>query len=243
MALLNLSFSSFYHTSIKSDHGTPREIQVQCPGTPARARAGAGTVRDSQTLILSGEADPGGPRRSHGMVFRISLYRKHAKKGVFRFFRMKVRVLRVALFCVLPVACLGFQTSLVHIPQCWKFRPTSPGSPSQRQWRLLNLKPASFQRAHTTTLKSLSNHPVGRSTGPKWTFSRTKKFNYFVQRLNYFVQRLLVGGILSKLAIFMAVTAIFIFGGAFFIWLACSERCSIEYALSKSYMLLFRSVP
>ena len=154
---------------------------------------------------------------------------------------MKVRLLRVALFCVLLVTCLGFQTtSLLHIPQCSTFRPTLP---SQRQLRLLNLKPALVQRVHITTLKSHSNHPVGRSTGPKWTFSRTKKFSYFVQRLNYFVQRLLVGGIFSKLAIFIAVTAIFIFGGAFFIWLACSERCSIEYALSKSYMLLFRSAP
>jgi hypothetical protein len=153
---------------------------------------------------------------------------------------MKV-LLRVAPFCMLLLTCFGFQTtSLRYIPQCSKSRPTSP---SQRQSRLLNLKPASVLRVHTRTLKSHSNHPVGRSTGPIWTFSRTKKFSYFVQRLNYFVQRLLVGGVISKLAIFIAVTAIIIFGGAFFIWLACAERCSIEYALSKSYMLLFRSAP
>jgi hypothetical protein len=169
---------------------------------------------------------------------RVARAGQRLKRGQGYIFRMQVWQLRVSQFYVLLVTCLGFHTtSRSYIPQHSKFRPNFLQN-FQRQVRLVDLKPVSVENGHKTTLKSYS-----KSAGPKWIFSRTKKFNYFFQRLNYFVQRLLVGGVISKLAIFIAVTAIFIFGGAFFIWLAYPERCSIEFALSKSYMLLFRSFP
>jgi hypothetical protein len=62
--------------------------------------------------------------------------------------------------------------------------------------------------------------------------------------VNYFIQRMLLGGLYTQITIFIAVASFFISCGALLIWLVCWDgTCSLQYAMLKSYMLLFRYAP
>jgi hypothetical protein len=57
---------------------------------------------------------------------------------------------------------------------------------------------------------------------------------------NYVVEKIFTGGTVSQFTFLLFLATFFVSGGALLIWLAAFGESSLQYAVSKSYMLLFR---
>ena len=61
-------------------------------------------------------------------------------------------------------------------------------------------------------------------------------------RIDYFVERLLSKGTLTQVLVLVFLSSLIVACGALLIWIAALGSGSVEYAISKSYLLLFRFV-
>ena len=57
---------------------------------------------------------------------------------------------------------------------------------------------------------------------------------------NYMIEKLFTGGTTPQFTFLLFVATIFVSGGALLLWLAAFGENTLQFALSKSYMLLFR---
>ena len=58
--------------------------------------------------------------------------------------------------------------------------------------------------------------------------------------INFFIERLLSRGASTQFVVFVALSTLIVIFGAVLIWIACFGSSTLEYSLSKSYLLLFR---
>jgi hypothetical protein len=63
------------------------------------------------------------------------------------------------------------------------------------------------------------------------------------RHVNYLVERMFTGGAVSQFAFLLIVATSFVSGGALLIWLAAFGESTLQFAITKSYMFLFRCPP
>ena len=119
--------------------------------------------------------------------------------------------------------------ALSRVPELGKYQPPLPLKQSFGDPKI-----TSNQNHIRQTNKPMS------SVSNLWIFSRTK----VAAIIKYFIQRMLMGGPVTQVAIFVTVSIFIISCGAFLIWLACwNTTCTLDEAMIKSYVLLFRYFP
>ena len=60
-------------------------------------------------------------------------------------------------------------------------------------------------------------------------------------RINYLIEKLLSKGTVTQFVVLVIISAVIVACGALLIWIAALGSGTLEYAISKSYLLLFRS--
>jgi hypothetical protein len=104
---------------------------------------------------------------------------------------------------------------------------------------LVSLRPRSFVYVNRYSRKHLSEF---RNTLLKAEDHPKSSKISIREKIDYFVERLLSKGTLTQVLVLVFISSLIVAFGALLIWIAALGSGSVEYAISKSYLLLFRCV-